>query len=227
MTTDHLLLGLAIFILWIPRQWLRLGRNAVRQLLGIRRSRRKAGPPAQVRESGDIRLVFREELGKFRNTVDFIRALTGGLLLVGNHEWGIAPVLAPDPERLLQGSHDQLHTWLGMGLMGTGVLIQFLRYEGRITFYAPIFYLGGLGMALSGFSAGFLAFLVGWTLNTAAPLTPAAFLSVYALLVFLLGLLFRGLHDLHVVFMGGISFLPVMISLLTRRSLAIFTKRIK
>lgn len=224
MTIDYLFLSLALLILWFPRQWLRHGRAATRWL---RRSRRKAVDQAQNREPGDTRLIIREEFSKLRNYIDYVRALTGGMLVIGNSEWGLEPGIKLDAEHLLQGNDGETIVYLRMALLGVGVLIQFLRFEGRVTFYAPLFYLGGLGVALCGFNAGFLAFLVGWTLNTAAPLTPAGFLSLYALLIFMLGLLFRGLNEGYAIFAGSISFLPVMVSLLARRSLAIFTKRVK
>jgi hypothetical protein len=227
VTIDYMFLGLALVILWFPRQWLRVGRTATRQLRWLRRSRAKASDPSQIREPGDSRLALREEFSKPRNYIDFLRALTGGLLLIGNGEWGIEPCITLKTEHLLQGSEGDFLTYARMALLLVGVLIQFLRHEARLTFYAPIFYLGGLGFALCGFNAGFFAFLVGWTINTAAPLSPAGFLSLYALLMFMLGLLFRGVSDSYVIFAGAVSFLPVMVSLLARRSLALFTKRIK
>ena len=53
--------------------------------------------------------------------------------------------------------------------------------------------------------------------------------AIRARLVFRIrcGLLLRGLGDSYVLFMGAVSFLPVLVSLLARRSLAIFVKRMK
>lgn len=220
---------LALLVLWFPRQWLRLGRGATRRLRWLRRSRRRSAEQLRTREPGEVRLTAAEEFAKPRNYIDFLRAFVGGLLLVGHGEWEIVAAIryeatgtAVDAAASLAGLD-----YLRMALLFVGVLIQFLRFEGRLTFYAPIFYLGGLGFALCGIDAGLFAFAVGWTLNTAAPLLPGGFLSLYALLVFMLGLLFRGLGDSYVVFMGAVSFLPVLVSLLARRSLAIFVKRMK
>jgi hypothetical protein len=220
---------LALLILWFPRSWLRFGRAATRRWRWLRRSRRRLAERMRTREPGEVRLTAAEEFGKPRNYIDFLRAFAGGLLVVGHADWAIVASLRPDPAAALA---DAAATgagvdYLRMGLLLVGVMIQFLRYEGRLTFYAPIFYLGGLGFALCGVDAGLFAFIVGWTVNTAAPLLPGGFLSLYALLVFMLGLLFRGLGDSYVVFMGAVSFLPVLVSLLARRSLAIFVKRIK
>ncbi len=220
---------LALVILWFPRQWLRFGRGATRRLRWLRRSRRHLHEQLRTREPGEVRLAVSEEFSKPRNYIDFLRALAGGLLIVGNSEWEIVAAI-----RLETVATDATSSaavtgleYLRMGLVLAGVVIQFLRFEGRLTFYAPIFYLGGLGFALCGLNAGLFAFITCWILNSAAPLLPGGFLSLYALLIFMLGLLLRGLSDSFVLFMGAVSFLPVLVSLLARRSLAIFVKRMK
>ena len=227
VTIDYTFLCLALLILWFPRQWLRLGRKATRRLRWLRRSRSRLRDQTQVREPGDPRLFISEEFSKPRNFIDFLRALTGGLLIVGSSEWAVEAVIQYDAGRVVQENAVDGIAYLRMALLLVGVLIQFIRYEGKFSFYAPLFYIGGLGFVLCGFNAGLFAFLIGWTINTAAPLSPAGFLSLYALLIFMLGLLFRGVHDGYVLFAGVVSFLPVLVSLLARRSLAIFTKRIK
>ncbi len=220
---------LALAILWFPRQWLRFGRDATRGLRWMRRSRRHLNEQLRTREPGDVRLTAADEFSKLRNYIDFLRALVGGLLIVGHSEWEIVAAIrheaaTVDPTAVTAGTGLD---YLRMALLLVGVCIQFFRFEGRLTFYAPIFYLGGLGFALCGLNAGLFAFVVCWTLNTAAPLLPGGFLSMYALLIFMLGLLLRGLGDSYVLFMGAVSFLPVLVSLLARRSLAIFVKRMK
>jgi hypothetical protein len=223
---DYTFLLLAVVLLWFPRQWLRFGRAAVRRLRWWPRARRRSVPGA-VREPGDTRLKAGEEFAKPRNYIDFFRALVGGLLLVGNAAWAIEPALRVDPAATLGGQEGALLGWVRMALLLIAVLIQFIRYENRFTLYAPIFFLGGLGIALCGLHAGMLAVLTVWVMNASLPLTPAGFLSVYALLVFMLGLLFRGAADANVIFAGTVSLLPVVISLLSRRSLAVFTKKSK
>lgn len=219
---------LALLILWFPRQWLRLGRGVTRRFRWLRRSRRQLNEQLRAREPGEVRLTAIAEFAKPRNYIDFLRAFAGGLLIVGHAEWEIVAAIRPEATdaTVVAGAGTGID-YLRMALLLVGVVIQFLRFEGRLTFYAPIFYLGGLGFALCGVDAGLFAFVVSWTLNTAAPLLPGGFLSMYALLVFMLGLLFRGLNDSYVLFMGAVSFLPVLVSLLAGRSLAIFVKRMK
>lgn len=226
MIIDYTFLLLAVILLWFPRQWLRFGRAAARRLRWWSRSRRRS-VPAAVREPGDTRLKASEEFSKPRNYIDFFRALLGGLLMVGNSAWAIEPAIRVDPAATLDGQVGAILGWLRMALLLVAVLIQFVRYENRFTLYAPIFFLGGLGIALCGLHAGVLAILVVWVMNASLPLTPASFLSVYVLMVFMLGLLFRGAADANVIFAGTVSLLPVVISLLSRRSLAVFTKRSK
>lgn len=227
MTIDYPSFCLALVLLCFPRQWLRFGRKATHFLHWSRRSSARSSGLNQVREPGEARLNLRDEFTKTRNYIDFFRALTGGLLLVGNKGWGIDSCFTIDPDPSAQTSVENLSAYLHMAFFLVGVLIQFLRFERKITFYAPVFYLGGVGFALCGIEAGVMAFVAGWTINSAAPLSPAGFLSLYALLVYMLGLLFRGVSDVYVIFAGAVSFLPVLVSLLARRSLALFVKRVK
>ncbi len=227
MIIDYPFLLLALLLLFFPRQWLRFGRAATRPWRRWRRRRGRQTDPAAIREPGDIRLRAAEEFAKPRNYIDLLRAFVGALLLLGNAAWAVEPAVALDPAAVMTGEEaGRLNVWR-MVLLLAAVLIQFIRYEGRLTLYAPIFFLAGLGFALCGFYAGLLAVLVAWIMNAALPLTPAGFLTAYSLLLFVLGLLFRGMTDLLVVFAAGVSLLPVLVSLLSRRSLAIFTKRLK
>lgn len=227
MSIDHTLLILALILLWFPRQWLRFGRAATRRLRWSKRAKSRRNDPVSVREPGDTRLRAGEEFAKPRNYIDFFRALLGTLLLVGNSAWGVDAALTVATDQELRGHEGVLIDRLRMAVLLIAVLLQFIRYEGRVTLYAPIFFLGGLGLALCGFNAAFIALLVVWTMNASLPLTPASFLTVYALLIFMLGLVFRGIEDSYVLFTGAVCLMPVVVSLLARRSLAIFTKRIK
>jgi len=227
VTIDYPLLFLALILLWFPRQWLRFGRGVMRRWRWGKRAKGRRQNAGNVREPGDTRLRANEEFAKPRNYIDFFRALLGALLLVGNSSWGVDASLTLATDRELLGHEAALLDRLRMAVMLIAVMIQFIRYEGRVTLYAPIFYLGGLGLALCGFNAGVIALLVAWTMNASIPLTPASYLTVYGLLIFMLGLVFRGMTDSYVLFVGTMCLLPVVVSLLARRSLAVFTKRIK
>lgn len=227
MTIDYYLLVTALVLLFFPRQWLRAGRAATRKLRWLRRSRARQKDPTQIREPGDIRLRFIEEFTKPRNYIDFLRALGGGLVILGDKDWQIASCFQRPHDYVAAGGAVDVLMYGRMLILLVAVLIQFIRFEQRVSYYAPIFFLGGLGFAMCGFSAGFFAFVVAWTMNSATPLTPTGFLSAYALLIFMLGLIFRGIGDYYVAFAGMVSFLPVLVSLLARRSLAMFNKKMK
>lgn len=227
MTIDYYLLATGLVLLFFPRQWLRAGRKATRKLRWLRRSRSRQKDPTQIREPGDIRLRFGEEFTKPRNYIDFLRALGGGLVILGDKDWAIASCFQRPLDFVLQEGEIDVLLYVRMLILLVAVMIQFIRFEQKFSYYAPIFFLGGLGFAMCGFSAGFFAFVVAWMLNSAAPLTPTGFLSAYALLIFMLGLIFRGLSDNFALFAGIVSFLPVLVSLLARRSLAMFNKKAK
>lgn len=208
----------------MPRHWLRVGRKAARSLGLSRRTRKREF--VRIRESGDNRVNLTEEFGKARNYVDFLRALAGGLVLIGNPDWGVSSCFG-DFEDLLTVREDLFIFEIQIAIIAIGVVRQFVRIEGRVTFYAPLFYFAGLAFAMCGFGAGFFAFLLVWTLNTALPIPPVGFLSVYVLFLWLMGMLFQGIGN-HYVYAASILYaLPVVVSLMARRSLALFTKKAK
>jgi hypothetical protein len=224
VTISFPFLLLAVILLWMPRPWLRVGRRAAR-MLGLARRRKKL-EFVRIRESGDNRVNFAEEFGKLRNYIDFFRALTGGLILFGNPDWGVESCFGTHDE-LNPVSYDNFIFQLRVAIITIGVLIQFIRLERRVTYYAPLFYFAGLGIALCGLGPGFFAFLLVWTFNSALPIPPAGFLTVYVLFIWLLGMLFRGLYDHHVYVAAILFMLPVVVSLMARRSLALFNKKFK
>jgi hypothetical protein len=224
VSINYLYLIFAIVLLWLPRQWLRVGRKPARALGLARRQRKREF--VRIRESGDNRVNFMEEFPKVRNYIDFFRALLGGLILIGNPDLGISSCFLLVNE-LEPASTGHFLFELQIGIIAVGVIRQFLRIEGRVTFYAPLFYFAGLAFALCGFGAGFFAFLLIWTLNSALPIAPVGFLSVYALLLGLLGVLFQGVGNKYVYAASIMFMVPVVVSLMARRSLALFNKKFK
>lgn len=224
MSINYIYLIAAIILLWMPRHWLRVGRKGARMLGLARRTRKRDF--VRIRESGDNRVNFTEEFSKPRNYVDFLRAFVGGLILIGNPEWGVSSCFG-EFEHLLTVKDDTFMFEIQIAIIAIGVIRQFVRIEKRVTFYAPLFYFAGLALALCGFGAGFFAFLLVWTLNTALPIPPVGFLSVYVIFLCLMGMLFQGIGN-HYVYAASILYaLPVIISLMARRSLALFTKKFR
>lgn len=224
MSINYFYLVLAIILLWMPRHWLRGGRKAARKL-GLRRRSTKRDF-VRIRESGDNRVNASEEFSKARNYVDFLRALTGGLLLMGNPDLGVSSCFA-GTEEIVAAQVGSFVFEIQILIIAIGIVRQFVRFEGRVTFFAPLFYFAGLGLVLCGFGAGFFAFLLVWTLNSAIPVPPVGFLSVYTLFLGLLGMLFQGLGNYYVYTAAVLYGLPVVVSLMARRSLALFAKKQK
>lgn len=219
MTIDWFHLSFALFLLWLPRQLLRLG-----PLFRKRRSHRfKDTNPARTRQPGDPTVSFREEWGKFRNYVDLMRGALGSVALVG---WlpGVTPAILPAGDA--PTTTVQLVFWIVIAVLVLGVLIQSLRFEVRISVYAPIFYITGISLGACGPTVSLFAFALLWTINMALP-NPTALLSVYALLVAAFTGLFEGLDRPLAFVMAGLCFLPVLVSLLIRRPLVVMTKKSK
>lgn len=222
MTINYAYLILAVVLLWMPRQWLRAGRRAARKL-GLRRHKRDFG---RLRETGDNRVNFIEEFSKPRNYIDFLRALTGGLILIGNADWGVSSCFGS--VTTLHGPAEDVFWWeVRIAIIAVGVVLQFVRFEGRITFYAPLFFFAGLSCAMCGWGAGSFAFLLVWVLNTALPIPPVGFLAVYSLLLWLLGILFQGLSNRYIHAAPVMFLAPVVVSLMARRQLALFSKKMR
>lgn len=212
----------AVLLLWLPRQWLRLGGTLIK-----RRSRRDpkvAGStvePWSVREPGDPRVDFFAEVGKFRNYLDLLRSIAGAVCIVG----GLGVVSCV--EIVEEAAPAQVRTALvvkGVVLL-VGMLVQTIRYERqRVAFFPPIFYLAGLSVALCDPWTGVFAFIAIWAIT---PMFSGAqgFLTAYAVLMLAFGHYFSGLGDKSVIFAGFLCFLPVILSLLANRPLIVLTRR--
>ncbi len=219
MKIDLIQFLFALLLLWFPRQWLRLGGKVIR--FRSRRNRRYS-ESGRSREPGDQTVRFGEEVRKDKNFIDFFRAAVGGVALVG-WEGAVDPSLQALEPRV----DDSIHWiyWVILGVLLIGVLVQTFRYEGRFSLFPALFYLSGLSIALSGLSAALFALILVWAINLALP-SALAFLTVYALLLMVFGVLFVGMEPLP-VFAALLCFLPALLSLLLRRSLVPFTKKWK
>lgn len=213
-----LLLGLVL--LWFPRQWLR------RVPALLKRRRRSSGSqrimePWKDREPGDPKVNPRVELTKFRNYVDLVRAIAGGVLLWGGFGWTAALRVVEDAPRSV-----------GLQVLGikiavtvVGLVLQALRYEKiRISFFPPIFFVAGISAVVCGYKAALFAFAMIWAVNSGLG-NAQAFMSVYAILLVVFGGLFGGFMRPQVYVPGFLAFLPVLLSLMSKRPLVIFTRK--
>ncbi|MBI3885331.1 MAG: hypothetical protein HY302_06330 [Opitutae bacterium] len=207
----YLLVALAM--LWFPRQWLRLGpalwKRRRRSQTDVERFS-NSSPPGDP-ENKTISLA--RELRNKRNYLDFLRAALGG--------WAL---LQYSFEAHGKGLSGRLLTAQAAVLLGA-TLIQCLRFETRWGFFAPIFFFAGLSIALSGPIPALFALVFMFAINPAIP-NPRLFISLYALLLIPLGYFLdasRSLLILNVLLL----WLPPVLSLLGRRSMAIYAKKPK
>jgi hypothetical protein len=220
MTVNIPLLLLALLLLWVPRQWLRLG-----QVLFKRRSRSDSKKtivePRNTSEPGDPRVSFRAEFGKFRNYVDLLRGVAGAICVVGGLNVDSSLLLA---ERAPSSQVKGLIAVKGLILL-IGLVVQTIRYERkRLTFYPPIFYLAGLSVALCEPAGAGFAFAAIWAIN---PMFSSAqgFLTLYAVLMVAFGQYFSGVGNKSSIFAGVLCFLPALLSLLADRPLVILARK--
>ncbi len=214
---DHLIIKwpyllMAVAMLWFPRQWLRTGARVLKK----RRKpdgalERLAGMGA--RDPDDRSVQPGREFANFRNYIDLFRALAGGYSLsqfafiAGNGEAGQSVLIAQAVVLLV------------------AVLIQSVRFDGRLSFFAPIFYFVGMSVGACGHYTGLFAFALVLAINPIIP-NPRLFLTAYGLLLLPFGFVFGADLDL-LALNAGLILLPPLLSLLSKRPLVIFTKKAK
>lgn len=203
---------IAVAMLWFPRQWLRTGARVLKK----RRKpdgamERLAGMGA--RDPEDKSVQPSREFANFRNYIDLFRALAGGYSLI-QFAFVASGEEAGETMFILQGA-----------ILLVAVLIQTIRFDGRISFFAPIFYFVGLSVGATGHYAGLFAFLLVLAINPVIP-NPRMFLTAYGLLLLPFGLAFGAALDL-LGLTAGLLLLPPLLSLLSKRPLVIFTRKAK
>ncbi len=211
MTIDYTYLVFALVLLWLPRQWLRL--------ISLRGSSRGRPLRARVdREPGDISVRMGQELGKSRNWVDLLRAVAGSYAIC---RWGTFAVEH-------DASRATLHLVFGLkaAVLVLGLLIQTLRFEGRFSLFAPLFYVLGLSFGLMDWKPACFAVISIWAVNLVLP-SASVFLFVYGCLVTCFGLSFPGSEHDETLLLAALAILPVLLSVLSKRRLAQFTKKTK
>lgn len=211
----QLCVGLAL--LWFPRQWLRRGK-----IIGHHRRKKTSGgeEPWKSREPGDPRPSYRE-FAKPRNYLDLLRAAAGAVAILGGFSIQGAIHLGEAATR--NDARTVLAAQLGVLLVS--IVIQMTRYERRhLSFYAPIFFLAGLSVALCGPWAALFAFILVWAVTPMFG-SGEAFLIFYAAVLVAYGLFLHEAQRLYPLSAGLFCFLPALMSLLLRRPLVIFTRK--
>jgi hypothetical protein len=202
----------ALAMLWFPRPWLRSGKSV------LKRRRKPDGALERLagigaRDPEDRSVQPSKEFASLRNYVDFFRALAGGYCLAVFAFTAVGEAAAE--ARLIV---------LAVVLL-VAVLIQVIRFDGRLSFYAAIFYLVGLNAGVSEHYAGLFAFALTLAINPVIP-NPRMFLTTYGLLMLPFGYAF----DADYLLLGlnaGLVLLVPLLSLLTKRPVVIFTRKAK
>jgi hypothetical protein len=214
MTTDAFTIHwpyllLAIALLWFPRGWLRTGKRLLKKRHKPDDAlERLAGVGAKDPENKSVQLG--REFGNFRNYVDLFRALAGSYSLgyyafTGGEgtRWG-----------LLGGQ---------TAVLLVATLIQSVRYDKRLSFYAPIFFFVGMSTGFIGDYTPLFAFALTLAINPAIP-NPRWFLSAWGVFMLPLGVVF-GANLPALSGAAGCILLPPLVSLLLKRPLVIFTRK--
>jgi hypothetical protein len=203
---------LPIAMLWFPRQWLRSGARV------LKKRRKPDGAMERLagigaRDPEDKSVQPGREFGNFRNYIDLFRALAGGYSLSQ-----FAFTAGTDDARLVV-------LVIQAVILLVAVLVQSVRYDARISFFAPIFFFVGMSVGVSGHYAGLFAFALVLAINPVIP-NPRMFLTAYGLLLIPFGVVFNA--DLALLLIDvGLVLVPPLMSLLTKRPLVIFTKKAK
>ncbi len=206
------ILVFALLLLLFPRNWLRHGPR-----VGGRPVRRQPGEPAPERDPNERGLKPLVEAAKPRNWIDFGRGAVGALALT------CAAILAPEGGL---GGDWQTLTLHGV-VLGVASIVQMLRVEGRLTLFAPIYFLQGVTFGIAGWFVGLVAMVGSWALTPVLP-GPGGLLFVQGAVALSLGLLLGNTAPPALMILAGVIWLPMLVSILMHRRLsASFDKRLK
>lgn len=211
MTVNIPILAFSLLLLWFPRTWLRLGKRV------SAKPERRYNASKPERDPYDKTVNPLTEAAKSRNWVDLFRGAVGtyGLL-----DAGLRP-----PEGIL--GLDTLTTSLQGGALFLAMLLQMVRYEKRLSLFAPIYFLQGMGIGVAGGLVGILALLGSWALS---PLLPGAgvLLFVQGAVLLVIGMLLKSAAPGMLMIVAGITLMPMLVSVLLRKKLsASLDKRFK
>lgn len=212
LTINWPYLLIAVAMLWFPRQWLRTGARVLKKRHKPDGAmERLAGMGA--RDPEDKSVQPGREFANFRNYIDLFRALAGS--------YGLSQFA------FNAGTEDaELAVFISQTvILLVAVLIQSVRFDGRLSFFAPIFYFVGMSVGTSGIYTGLFAFALVLAINPVIP-TPRMFLTAYSLLLLPFGFVFSAPLDLLATNIVLIL-LPPLWSLLAKRPLVIFTRKPK
>lgn len=211
MTVHYPFLVFSLLLLWFPRNWLRHGARVTPK------PPRRFNADKPDRDPYERTVHPLEEAAKPRNWVDWGRAAVGA--------YGVAMVAFTPPEGTI-GVHWPTAAWQGFVLV-VATLIQMIRIEKRLSFFAPIFFLQGMTFGVAGGLVGLLSMLGSLALTPVLP-GPGAVLFVQGGLALSLGVFLQKAAPVELMVLAGAIWLPVLLSVLLQKRLsASFDKRLK
>jgi hypothetical protein len=212
LTINWPYLLIAVAVLWFPRQWLRTGKAM------LKRRRKPDGALERLagmgaRDPEDRSVQPSKEFTNFRNYLDLFRGLAGGYCLT--------------QVAFESGGPDSAFKVLLLEavILLVATVIQVVRMDGRLSFYAAIFFLVGINVGSLAHFASLFAFALVLAINPVIP-NPRMFLTAYGLLMLPFGIFFDANFSL-LVFNSGFALLAPMLSLLTKRPVVIFSRKSK
>jgi hypothetical protein len=209
--SSYVYLAFSALLLWFPRNWLRLGVRVTPK------PPRKYNQVKEERDPHDRTVKPLTEAAKSRNWLDLFRAMIGG--------YGVFTVAEQQAEGGLSTS-PALLVWAAAALL-VGVLVQMIRIQGRLSLFAPIFFLQGLTFGVMGGVIGIISMLGSWALSPVLP-SAGALLFVQGASTLCLSLLLSRADPIIGMVVAGISWIPVLIAVLLRKRLAAaFDKKLK
>jgi hypothetical protein len=215
---DYWLLSGALVLLWLPRQWLRMGKSAAKS------SKTARGKLAQRKSSQDdpglkdSSIKLKGVFSKPRNWIDFFRAAAGGVAVC---LLCFQPVEAGNPSATYR-----LVFIIKCIVLVISVLIQTLRYNGKFTLVAPIFFVMGLSFGLIGWHAALFAFVTIWIVYLVIS-SLSTLLVCYTMLIVFYGFLLPHPSLAGVYLAAALPLLPVILSATSKRRLTQLAKTTK
>lgn len=190
---DSTYLILATALLWLP--FPNLNKRFRMRWLLLRYSQPEAGKVVR----------------SWQNYLDLLRAVVAAFVLLSfaNH---IEANPNARPELL----------WLPKMILLVGVVIQTVRLTSPPMLFAPVFYLGGLTLVLSGYVEGGFAFLFGWAFAIGAKDVRWQ-LPVMGGFLVLVGFFNQNVTP-WLIMNAGLIFLPLFLAILFKKPLAYFSR---
>ena len=208
--TSYVFLALGVFLIWFPRNWLRFGKRVTPK------PPRKYNQVKTERDPHDRSVSPVVEAVKSRNWLDWFRAMVGSWVLF---------IVADDYAK--GAALNTTALTVAGGVLGVGVFIQMIRLEGRLSLFAPIFFLQGMNFGVNGLVIGAIAMLGAWALSPVLP-SAGALLFVQGASTLCLGLLLRDAEPVLAMIVAGLTWIPPLVSVLLRKRLAAsFDKKLK